>query len=527
MSGGRRHLSPQRDRSLASASAPGLEEPPGPDRIPAWSASRAGLLVLAFRAAAAGVGVVVTALLGRALGPRGFGELSVIFAVAVIAGGLTDFGATPIAVADMAGDPARRGEVAAGLAGLRFAGGVALALLGGAFVLAIGHRGQSPGAVVAILATVPLAGVFSLVALPSARLRPQVGASIGLLQSGLWLVAVAVLAAAHAPLVAFGLAFLGCGAFQAGAAWWAVRREPVAWSRWRPEAARLARRAWPLGAAAALTTLYYRVDALFVYRFSGAAEAGFYAAAYRFLDVLQLLPAALVAVVLPVLASVRRADEARARRVVSLAVGVAAAAGAGVAFGGLVVGRPVVAAVYGSGFARAGTILPILGLAFFSIATGYVYANALIARGDERVLGAVAAVAAVASIVADALVVPRWGGVGAAWVTVATEYAVSTSLALRLHRRGALVFPWSRVGRSVLAGAVMAALAWPLRGWPAAALVPAFAVAYLGLVVLLGGVTRADLRALTDRDHGLGEVDSNAVEASLDASTALISGGRG
>jgi O-antigen/teichoic acid export membrane protein len=164
----------------------------------------------------------------------------------------------------------------------------------------------------------------------------------------------------------------------------------------------------------------------------------------------------------------------------------------------------VAAVVYGSGFERSGDVLSVLGLAFFSIATGYVYAGTLIAIGRVRVLGLVAGLGAVATVAADLAVVPRWGAVGAAWVTVGTEYLVSTSLALWIHYRQRLAFPWGRVARSLVAGAAMAGSAWPLRSLPLVGVCSFAAVVYVTLAFALGALTLSDLRALTDRRRGLG-----------------------
>jgi O-antigen/teichoic acid export membrane protein len=333
-----------------------------------------------------------------------------------------------------------------------------------------------------------------------------VGAALSLGQSGLWLAAVVVAGAVGAPLAAYGAAFLACGLAQAAATWWVVGRpEPPDWARWRPALRWMVARGWPLGLAGLMGTIYYRLDGPLLFHLRGAREAGLYAAAYRFLDVAQLAPGALGAVLLPVLARLWGVgDQERFQRALRLAVAVAAAVGAPVAFGAVVAGHRVASAVYGARFERSGDVLAVLGLAFFSIATGYVYAGVLIAMGRVRIVGAVAAVAAVGSLVADLAVIPRWGAVGAAWVTVVTEYVVSTTLALWIHRRHRVAFPWDRVGRALVAGLAMAVVAWPLRSLPLPVLLAAAAGAYAAFAFTVGALRGSDLRALLDRGDVLG-----------------------
>jgi O-antigen/teichoic acid export membrane protein len=478
----------------------------GVEEVPARRASGGVLAAFGLRLGATGLGVVAAALLTRTLGPARFGELAVILAVAMIASGLGDLGTTQVAVAEMAARPERRREVAAGYAAVRAGVGTALAVVGVAVLAVLLDRGEAAWAGVAVMASLPLAGVSGLAVAAQARLRPQVGAALSLGQTVAWLAAVAVAAALGAPLWAYGLAFLGSNLAQAAATWLVVvRPEPPAWDHWRPALGDLVRRSRPLAVAGVFAVAYYRLDGLLVFALAGAAEAGNYAAAYRFLDAVQLLPAAMVAVLVPLLA--RRwtlADRAGFERTLRLGMAVAAAAGAVAATVAVTAGDRVAAALFGPDFGRAGTALRVLGLAFFSVATGYVYSAVLIATGRLRIVALVSALAAAGSVAAGLAAIPRWGATGAAWVTVAVEYGVSTSLAVWLHRHHRLAFPWRPVAGSVGAALVAALAAWPLRAAPLPLLLAAPAAAFAVTARLLGALTPADLRALADPRLGLG-----------------------
>ena len=53
-------------------------------------------------------------------------------------------------------------------------------------------------------------------------------------------------------------------------------------------------------------TAYYRIDGILLFHYRGATEAAYYSAAYRVLDVLQILPGTVSGVLLPLLASAER-----------------------------------------------------------------------------------------------------------------------------------------------------------------------------------------------------------------------------
>ncbi|MDQ4096708.1 MAG: polysaccharide biosynthesis C-terminal domain-containing protein, partial [Actinomycetota bacterium] len=396
---------------------------------------------------------------------------------------------------------------AAGFAALRSAAGTLLAAAGTAVLLALLDDRSAAWAGLAVMATLPLAGVSSLVVLAHARLRPDITAGLSLGQSVLWLATAVLVAGFEGGLGWYGAAFLACAIAQSGVTWLIVARpEPPAWARWRAAGRWIVRRSWPLAVAGALVTVYYRLDGVLVFRWAGPAEAGFYAAAYRFLDVIQLVPAALAGVVLPVLArSWAVGDRDRMDRVLRLAVTLAVTAAIPVSVGSLLVGDRLAVAVFGAPFAEAGEVLSVLGLAFLSIAVGYLYSSVLVATGRVGVVAVVSGVAAVGSVAADAMVIPRWGAVGAAWVTVGVEYLVSSSLALWLHFKYRLRFlPWDRLRRVTLAAAVMAAVTWALRDGPVVFVVAAAATTYMVTAAALGVVTRDEIRGLTDRRLPLG-----------------------
>lgn len=474
--------------------------------LPARRASGAVLAVFALRLLGAAVGMVVLALLTRHLGPDRFGELSLIFTVAVVASRVSELGTTHVVAAEMAARPERRRELAAGLAVVRFAAGAVVAIAGTA-LLAVVLDGPAAGwAALGVMATVPLAGVTGLVVLASARLRPQVDAALSLGQSALWLACVVAAVALDWPFTAYGLAFLACGLTQAAAAWAVVvRSEPPAWSRWRLAAGRVLARSWPMALAMVLATLSARLDAVLLFELRGAAEAGFFSAAYRFLDVFQLLPLALLAVLVPLLA--RRwelGDRPGVEEIFRLGSTVAVVLGCAAAAVVVVAGQPAAEALFGADFATAGDVLVVLGLAAPALATGYVASAALVAIGRVRTVGLVALGALGATLAADLLLIPRWGAAGAAWATLAVECLTSIALLLQLERRAQLRFPWSRLLRALAAGACVVAAGGLVQGLPLAALLAVSTVGYALLAGALRALTGAELRVLADRRAALG-----------------------
>ncbi|MGQ0644926.1 MAG: hypothetical protein ACT4O3_05495 [Elusimicrobiota bacterium] len=85
-------------------------------------------------------------------------------------------------------------------------------------------------------------------------------------------------------------------------------------------------------------------------------------------------------------------------------------------------------------FLESQNILKILSAALFFLYPNYLLSTALTLRGRQAYNAWVAASCVVFNVAANFYAIPRWGAVGAAWTTVATELLIFTSSCLLLGR---------------------------------------------------------------------------------------------
>ncbi|MBI3454366.1 MAG: polysaccharide biosynthesis protein [Candidatus Rokubacteria bacterium] len=289
-------------------------------------------------------------------------------------------------------------------------------------------------------------------------------------------------------------AFLGAQVLAAGAAWAVARWVAGAYLPRRAGQAlplgTLFRRSAPFGGVAAVQGLYTRVDILLLGQMASTAAIGLYSAAYKPVNIAvhfgataagTLFPAMARAPEQPVPASFERVTRGLATAGPALALTLSGLAG------------PLLQAAYGADFAAAA---PVLTLLIWSVAANWLYAPlavALQARGYERLwLGALTA-GLVVNAAGNLWAIPRWGAVGAAAATLASELtllavgAVLVGRALRLTPAGRPL--WIRLG-ATLAGS---ALLWGTSGaGPLPSTLAALAV-YGGLLVLFRVVTGDDV----------------------------------
>ena len=192
-------------------------------------------------------------------------------------------------------------------------------------------------------------------------------------------------------------------------------------------------RAWgrdvaPLGLGIVLSALYFRIDLFLIDRWLGAIEAGHYNAVFRLVEALRLLPAAVVAVMLPDLL------QARTRGPLQQLLARLAATGAVIAALGWLTAPVLVDLIYGASFAGSTSPLRVLLLAFPCLAVNYALTHQLIAWHGQRHYATVTAIALASNLMLNRVLIPLRGLEGAAWATLGTEVVVTALCGAALWR---------------------------------------------------------------------------------------------
>jgi O-antigen/teichoic acid export membrane protein len=182
----------------------------------------------------------------------------------------------------------------------------------------------------------------------------------------------------------------------------------------------------PIGLGIVLSALYFRIDIFLLGLWQDTVVVGLYGAVFRIVDALRLFPAAALAVALPALCRATTFRTVTALAVpLTLGAGLAGAALASVAMW-------LVPALYGPAYAAAVPAFRILLLAFPLMSLNYALTQQLIGWNGQRTFAALAAVALVVNLAANAWLIPRLAAAGAAWATLATEIALTAGCLVTL-----------------------------------------------------------------------------------------------
>lgn len=301
----------------------------------------------------------------------------------------------------------------------------------------------------------------------------------------------------HGGVIALLLASLGALALATAVSWQLARRwlalgvaRPVV-REWWP----LVRGCAPIGAVQISLLISYKVDAVLLSIFRDSAAVGIYAVAYNLIFSLMLFSHSVNLALFPALARV--ADDRRAlAQLVERAMKYLLVVAVPIAFGGALLAPPLIRALYTDAYARSAVVLQIviwvLPLMFLTEFLGY-FATAI---HRERKMGRAALVMAGANIALNLVCIPRFGIWAAAIITVVTEVIFLAQYLWFLRDRGAPGALGALAWRPVLASIAMCA-AVAVAGRSSLPLaIAAGAAVYGGALVLLSGVTPADIAAL-------------------------------
>lgn len=463
-------------------------------------AGRDVLVQVVARAANLALGIVVTALVVRTLGEAGYGEWSTILATLSMLGYLTTFGLQDVAVRQAAGDPEHEPDWLGALIVVYAALSLPVIAIGVVVLIAVHESQEMLVAGMILLATFPVTLVAPLAVAFRLRLRNGIAMAILTFNSVFWGAAVVAIHALGGGLVALAIAMSATSALSSILTLTAALRLTRVHLRPSREAVvRLVRVGTPVGLSGLLVLAYARIDQVLVFEIAGSREAGLYGAVYRLLESAHFIPGSLLTTLAPLMAAAWPRDPERLLRLARASVEYLAMGSLGFLVFAALTAEPVVRFLFGPEFAPAAPALPVLGAAFVVISFGYLTDNLILVLGRQRRLIPIAFGGLVLNVAANLALIPRYGFMGAAWATLATELfvellgivVVMRALGLRRLRVG-------RIGRIVTAAALFAAYLGTLRlvGAPLGVLVAAALLVYPGLLFALRALDVDEVRSV-------------------------------
>jgi O-antigen/teichoic acid export membrane protein len=393
--------------------------------------ARSAALTYGTNIAAAFLSLANVLVIARVLGAEGRGHVAFLTAIAWLVGSMSTLGVQEANANFAAAEPRLRRALATN--------SVVLSLLLGAisFVALVGLVAVFPavgGDSEPVLRTITFAVIPVIVLQTCLRFLAQADFAFGITNAA-YLLAPVLNLGVNGAFAAFGVLSVekAVGVWLMGQVLetvligWYVARRLAGFGR--PDLA-LARRSLRFGAQAHAGRVMqlgnYRLDQWLLGAIAGPRELGLYSVAVAWAEALWYLPTALAAVQRPALVRAARDEAARLAAAIFRAVALVTTV---LAVGMIVLAPALCVVVFGEEFRGSIVDLRILVVGAFGMVAMKLFGNSLVARGRPILQSVAIGIGFVSTVVLDVILIPPFGGAGAALASTLSYTAAGIAIA--------------------------------------------------------------------------------------------------
>jgi O-antigen/teichoic acid export membrane protein len=361
-----------------------------------------------------------TILLARYLGAAQLGEYGGLYAYVGLYGWLTTFGLDTILARQVARNRGQAGSIL--LTGVCLSAGLAVVATAIAVVLAPAFGYSALLRPLLIFASVDIL-LLTPLRMPGivfqVDLRQWYGVGINLVRQFVWLLALILLAAAHASLLWIIVGRSCCAVLEVVLIFLAIRSKNFLAGPWRvlsSEAKAYLSFGFPVAMSTLAVGVYHRIDQVMLHKMASDQVLGNYVASVRLTELVSVFPIAVMTSMFPILAQTA-GDEARFSQYLRLSFRSLMAIAFGVCVFVTLFSGLIVRTAYGVKFAPAAPLLAVLIWSEVPVFFGVVMSNGLVAANLQNFLPLSTGVGAAVNIALNLYAIPRWGAAGSAWAT--------------------------------------------------------------------------------------------------------------
>jgi O-antigen/teichoic acid export membrane protein len=262
-----------------------------------------------------------------------------------------------------------------------------------------------------------------------------------------------------------------------------------------------------------LATLFFRIDILILQPTWGDRAVGFYGAAYKYIDGINIIPSYFTLAIFPMMSRYAQTARDSLIRAYILSLRLLLMLALPLAVGTPFIARELILILGGSQYLPDSMIalqllIWFLPFSFINQVTHYV----LIAIDQQRFLTKAFIIGVTFNVVVNLLLIPRYGYQAAAVTTVFSEWALLIPFYYSI-RKNLCHVPWLNIAwRPTLAAAVMGGVLWLLHGANALLLVAVGGAVYAAVLALVGGFSQPDM-AMVWRLIPLGRLQAKLPES--------------
>jgi len=164
--------------------------------------------------------------------------------------------------------------------------------------------------------------------------------------------------------------------------------------------------------------------------------------------------------------------------------------------GGYLLATPIITLVAGNEFRTAGPILAVLTIAVGGVYIGAIFGHTAVAINRQREAMWIYLSNALLTLTGYLIVIPRYGIIGAAWMTVASELYAGVALFLLVSHYAKIRLEYTRVGKALVASLIMGLIIFLMGHLPVLFVIGIGALSYVIFLIGLRAVSRSFIFSL-------------------------------
>jgi len=246
-----------------------------------------------------------------------------------------------------------------------------------------------------------------------------------------------------------------------------------------------------------LATIFFRIDVFILKPSWGDQSVGYYSAAYKYVDGINVIPQYFTLAIFPLMSRYASTSTESLVRAYILSLRLLQILALPIAVGTPFIARDLILILGGEQFIPDAVVVLqlliwFLPFSFINQVTQYV----LIAINQQRFLTRAFIIGVLFNLVTNLILIPRYGYRAAAITTILSEWALLLPFYYAVRKNLGPV-PWFDIcWRPTAAAAAMGITLWVIRDWGTLLILPVGAIVYFVSLGLVGGFQQPDMRVI-------------------------------
>lgn len=253
----------------------------------------------------------------------------------------------------------------------------------------------------------------------------------------------------------------------------------------------------PFWMTSVFVIIYVRMDMIMLSMMKGDEVVGWYAASYRLIDGLSIIPGVFMSVMFPIFSRCyvdsKNLLELAFKRSLKFIILIAFPIGIGTT----ILSNEIIMLIYGNAYVPSGIVLKILIWAGVLSFINWIPATLLISTNRQKDLMIFTCIGAILNLVLNYLLIPSWSYSGAGISTVITELVVGSLMLYQIQKTQSFLAPFLDVIlRSLISAIIMGIFILIFKNYTLFLLVPFSSILYFTVLFIVNGVNKDDLNIL-------------------------------